>query len=144
MSEEKPSENDLRDEFHNLGKNLLDTLRTAWDTPERKRLQSELEAGLADLTSTLRSEATTLSQSEAGQKLRGEVDDLRQRVRTGEVETRLRDELFSVLRQANSELERIRTSWAAAAQARSEAPAAAEEAEPEADGSGAGAPPPEA
>ena len=119
----------LRDEFHNLGKNLLDTLRTAWDTPERKRLQSELEAGLADLTSTLRTEATNLSQSEAGQKLRGEVDDLRQRVRTGEVETRLRDELFSVLRQANSELERIRTNWAAA-QARPETPAAGDEPEP--------------
>ena len=143
MSEAKPPDNNLRDEFHNLGKNLLDTLRTAWDTPERKRLQSDLEAGLADLTSTLRAEASSLSQSEAGQKIRSEVDDLRQRVRTGEVEGKLRDELTMVLRQANSELERFRTNWAAA-QSRSEAPEAEDSAEAVQDEPGTETPPPEA
>ena len=35
MSEKTPPEGNFAEEFQNLGKNLSDALKTAWDHPER-------------------------------------------------------------------------------------------------------------
>ena len=42
-------ESNIADEFKNLGKNIGDLLKTAWDNPERKRVQQEIENGFNDL-----------------------------------------------------------------------------------------------
>jgi hypothetical protein len=43
MSENPQSDEGLADAFRKLGVNLVETLRSAWDTPERKKLQQEVE-----------------------------------------------------------------------------------------------------
>lgn len=109
MSESKPSEGNLSDEFRNLGKNLADVLRAAWESPERRRLQQDIESGLAEMRSTLRKEAEAVSESTAGQRLKTEAADLRNRIRSGEAEARIREELVSALRTINTELEKVRS-----------------------------------
>lgn len=101
----KPEEN-LTDEFRNLGQNLLDTLHAAWERPERKKLQQELEDGLSELVNTLKSEADSLASSPTGQKVKTEADNLRQRVQTGEVDSAIRSELLKVLQTVNAELKK--------------------------------------
>jgi hypothetical protein len=108
MTEENESRsqaNTIGNELRALGDNLIATLREAWGTPERQRLQSEIETGLADLGSSLKKAAADFETSPTGQRLKADIDDFGERVRSGEVESKLRSELLEVLRAVNRELE---------------------------------------
>ena len=107
MTEGQQPDNNLSDEFRNLGHNLINAMRAAWDNPERKKLQQEIEDGLEEFASTVKAEADHFSQSPTGQRLRSDVEGLQERVRTGEVETKVRDELLNALRTVNAELEKV-------------------------------------
>lgn len=107
MSENKTEPTgDLHDEFVNLGRNLKEMFASAWESDERKRLQSELEEGMRELGTTLNAMAEEFRTSQAGQKLRQEVDDFSERVRSGEVEAKAREEIVKVLKTLNGELEK--------------------------------------
>lgn len=110
----KPEEN-LEDEFRNLGQNLVEALRTAWDSPERKKLQQEIGNGLTELNATLKKEFEDFDSSETGQRLKSDVENLRQRVRSGEAEEKVRSELLNALRIANEEIRKANANWKAAA-----------------------------
>jgi len=103
------SPGDLAAEFRNLGDNLKEMFQSAWESEERKKLQQEIEAGLAELGKSLNKTVEELKVSPAGKRLKTEVYDLQQRVRSGDVETELRDNLLSVLRKVNFELEKAST-----------------------------------
>lgn len=106
-----PGEDRLKDEFRLLGENLVNTLRSAWDSPERKRLQGELESSVNELGSTLRREVEHFKESPTGQQLKSDVEDLGERVRTGEAEAKLREEILSALQIINAELEKFSQRW---------------------------------
>lgn len=100
------SAENLAAEFHNLGNNLKKFFQSAWESEERKNLQNEIEAGLSELGDTLKKTAEDFQESETGQKIKSEAEDLRDRVRSGEVEQKVRSDLQSFLRKLNSELEK--------------------------------------
>jgi hypothetical protein len=128
MSDTPPQPQDsISEEFRRLGQNLIDTLRAAWDSPERKRLHQEVSEGLDELAETIRIEVDTFEESPTGQRLRSDVEDLRQRIRTGEVETQLRDEMIKALRIVNDELRKASERWKGSA---GEETSRAESAEP--------------
>jgi hypothetical protein len=130
MSENKPPENDLAEEFRNLGKNLADALRTAWESPERKKFQQEIENGINEMGATLSKEFGTFIESPTGQRLRSDVEDLGERIRTGETQQRAREELLAALERANIEIRRATERWKAS---QSETSASAEKTGPEED-----------
>jgi hypothetical protein len=107
MDETPKPEDNLTEEFRNLGKNLADALRAAWDAPERKKLKQDIETGLNDLGTTMKQEIETLRDSPTGQRVKSDVDDLRDRLRSGEVESKVRGELVSALRMINTELQKV-------------------------------------
>jgi hypothetical protein len=111
MSENKPPENDLAEEFRNLGKNLADALRTAWESPERKKFQQEIENGINEMGATLSKEFGTFIESPTGQRLRSDVEDLGEHLRTGEAQQRAREELLTALKRANIEIQRATERW---------------------------------
>ena len=111
MTDNPPPNQELKDELRNLGQNLVDALRATWNSPERRRLQDEVTAGLTDLTTTIKQEADHIQESPTGQRLRTEVDDLHQRVRDGEIENQLRTELLGALRIINQELQKVVGHW---------------------------------
>jgi hypothetical protein len=111
MSENKPPENDLAEEFRNLGKNLAEALRTAWESPERKKFQQEIENGINEMGASLSKEFGTFIEGPTGQRLRSDVEDLGERLRTGEAQQRARDELLTALRRANIEIQRATERW---------------------------------
>ena len=107
---DKPNDTDnISDAFHQLGENLLRTVRSAWETPERKKLQQEIETGLSDLAETVRREVDTFNESPTGQKLKSDVSDAYHGVRTTVAEANLRDELLKALRTVNQELDNLAT-----------------------------------
>ena len=111
MNETSDTHGDLASEFRRLGMNLKEALQAAWDSEERRRLEKEIEAGLSDAAEALRGAAKDFSTSPAGQHLREELQDLGQRVRTGELETKVRQDVLGGLRALNAELERAAGTW---------------------------------
>jgi len=111
MTENPQNEGNISDEFRAIGENLLKALNSIWDSPERKKLQQEIEDGLNQLATTLKSEASTLSESPTGQQLKSDFEDLRQRVRSGEAEAKAREELLKALKLINAELDKVTSSW---------------------------------
>lgn len=100
------SSGEILDELHNLGKNLKDLLQSAWESEERKKAQKEIETGLNDLLRTLSQTANDFAQSPTGQTLKADIEDLHQRIQTGEVEKKVRDEVVTALRMANEGLKK--------------------------------------
>ena len=43
MSDTPPEKESIVDAFHQLGQSLAGTIRAAWDNPERKKVQAEIE-----------------------------------------------------------------------------------------------------
>jgi hypothetical protein len=111
MSEERSTTDDLGDELRALGANLRDMLQAAWDSDERKRAQQEIETGLEDLARTLRSAGQEFSASPTGQRLKSDVQDLHARLRTRQVDMRVRDDLVAALRRVNDELGKAAKAW---------------------------------
>ena len=111
MNETSDSHGDLASEFRRLGQNLKEALQAAWDSEERRRLEEEIEAGLSGAADALRGGAKEFSPSPAGPHLREELHDLGQRVRTGELETKVGQDVVGGLRALNAELERAAGTW---------------------------------
>jgi hypothetical protein len=98
---------DLENEFRVLGKNLGNFMRSVWESEERKRLQSELEAGLSDFTTSIDQAAKDFKESPAGQRIKEEATDLHERVKSGETTNAMKEDMLSILRKINSELEKV-------------------------------------
>lgn len=111
MSEQKPNEDNLRREFESLGRNLVDAMRAAWESPESKRLRDEVVTGLNDLGTTLKKEADTLASSPAAQQVREGVEQVGERLRSTDVQTKVRGELLGALQTVNSELQKVIDRW---------------------------------
>lgn len=105
MDDKIPDEN-LTEEFRNLGKNFFRLLQSAWESPERKRMQGEIATGLTELRATLEQELSTFNESPTGKRLKADVEDVRQRIRSGEAEMQMRQELISAMQALNNELKK--------------------------------------
>jgi hypothetical protein len=103
MSTEQP-ESDLMDEFRQLGRNLAAAARSAWQSEESQKLRNELKVGLAALEAGLRQASAEVTSGETGQRIKSEVEDFSARVKSGQVESQLRNDLLAALRKVNSEL----------------------------------------
>lgn len=114
MNDHPQPEEQLTEELRALGKNLVEVLRAAWESPERKQLQNEIETGLNELGGALRREAEYFASSPTGQQLKSEVHEIGERIRSGDAQEKARQELLGVLNAANSELEKIIRQWSAA------------------------------
>lgn len=97
----------IREEFQNLGENLKMAFTSAWESEERQKLQGEIEAGMRDLGTAMNEMADDIRTSETGQKIRQEVDDFGERVRSGEVESKVRAEIHKALQALNTELGKL-------------------------------------
>ena len=100
---------DLTDEFRNLGNNLKNIIQNVWESAERKNLQQEIVAGIDELGKSLNQTFNEIKDSPAGQQFKEDARDLHERVRSGEVETKMRSELFTILQQVNAELQKVVT-----------------------------------
>jgi len=107
MTEKDVPEGDLRAEFRNLGDNLKAAFQAAWESDERVKLQEDIEGGLNDLGQALSQAAEDFANSPSGQQLKHRVEDFGERVRSGEVEDKVRAGLLSALQQINRELEKV-------------------------------------
>jgi hypothetical protein len=111
MTEERAEKKEVAEEFRKLGKNLQDALQTAWESEERKNLTHDILSGLEGLSNAVEEAAHDLAESDIGQQVREEVDDLAERVHKGEIADRLREDFMRALQKVNAELENITDRW---------------------------------
>jgi hypothetical protein len=103
---EEFSRSDVTSEFRQLGQNLKEVLQAAWESEERRKLQSEIETGLSELGRTVNQTVAEFKESPTGQRIQSEAEDLGSRIRRGELEADLREDLLTILRRVNTELEK--------------------------------------
>ena len=111
MSDTNPNENkspndNISEQLNELGKNLREALQSAWESEERRKLQKEIEDGLANLGASLSQAAKDFSSSPTGQSLKEDVKDIQERWRTGEVRSKAHSENVEALRKVNTELQK--------------------------------------
>ena len=111
MSKSNPNDSnspndDIGDQLNELGKNLRDALRSAWESDERRKLQQEIEVGLANLGDSFSQAAKEFTDSPTGQNLKKDVKDIHERWETGEVGTKVRSDIADALRTVNKELQK--------------------------------------
>jgi hypothetical protein len=106
QNENKSPTDDIGDQLNELGKNLRDALRTAWESDERRKLQQEIEVGMANLGDSLSQAAKEFTDSPTGQNLKEDVKGIHERWQTGEVGTKVRSEITEALRTVNRELQK--------------------------------------
>ena len=108
MSDQPEREgNDIADELRQLGSNIKEALRGAWESQERQKLQQEIQEGLSELGNILNQAADDFKSTQTGQNLKADFDDFKERLRTGEVENKVRSEILEALQTANRELKRV-------------------------------------
>lgn len=107
MAEQPEPDDNIAAEFRNLGRNLVNAIQTAWDAPERRRIQEDLLNGFNEVGTALKREAEQVSRSEKGQQLKRDFEELGEKLRSSEIQDGLRRDLIGVLKAANSEIEKV-------------------------------------
>jgi hypothetical protein len=111
MSENNPNDNKstsetISDQLNELGKNLRDALQTAWSSEERRKLQQDIEEGMASLGASLSQAAKDFSNTPTGKTITEDMKDLESRWRSGEVGSKVHTEVVDTLRRVNEELQK--------------------------------------
>jgi hypothetical protein len=102
MTDDRPTEGTVAEELRQLGRNLTEVLRAAWDSPERKAFQAEVANGIKQLGEVLREETQKFSESPTGQRVKEKTGDVREKIRSRDDQARL--ELINALKAANTRL----------------------------------------
>ena len=108
MTEHSESKSELKDEFRKLGDNLAESLKALWEHPETMQFRTEMKDGLIQLGDTLSQAVRDFSESPEGQRLQADVEDIGEKIRSGEVEAKARHELIHALNRINIELEKVK------------------------------------
>ena len=105
MTEEKKSKDDIGNEFEKLGENIRQVVHGAWESEERKRISKEINDGLVEIGAAFTRLGDEIAENPGVQRVREEVDDLGERIQSGEVGQKINDELVSLLQTINKKLD---------------------------------------
>jgi hypothetical protein len=119
--------NDIAAEFAEFGQNIKRALQSAWTSDDRKTLQADIEKGLKEASDALKQATNDFSHSQVGQTLKTEADDFQKRVKSGELEAKVRSEVLAALRMANDQLKKAFSGGASSETRTAEPPAKPEE-----------------
>lgn len=111
MSDQKKTGNQVGDEFIKLGENLRDVITSAWESEERKKVTDEVKTGLNQLVATFSQLADEFSRSETGQSIQAELDEFNERVKTGDIQNKISEDVVNVLQRVNDELRKAAGKW---------------------------------
>ena len=97
---------DLASQFREMGDNLKNIMQTAWPSEDAQKLRQDIKNGLSGLSQAANDAVDEFNASEAGQRLKAETQEFRERVKTDEVEKKAREEISKVLHTINTELQK--------------------------------------
>lgn len=107
QSEEPDVVSDLR----NLGQQFAATLRTAWNSEERKEFEREMREGLHTFAGEIDKAFKDVKASEPAKKVKEEAEDFKVKAEAGEVVQKTRSSLSQGLRWFSEEMARVADSF---------------------------------
>jgi hypothetical protein len=105
-NENKTQKDTIGEQLNELGRNLRHVLQSAWESEERQKFQQEIEVGLANLGESLSEAAKDFSNSPAGKSLKEDVIDIQERWQSGEMQSKVHNDIMDALRKVNTELQK--------------------------------------
>ncbi len=105
MTEEKKSNSEIGNEFEKLGENVRQAVQGVWESEERKQIGKEIHDGLIEIGAAFTRLGDEFVESPGVQRVREEVDDISERIQSGEVAKKINDDLVSLLQTINQKLE---------------------------------------
>lgn len=138
MSEEPKTEKSIADELNKLGKQVADAIKAAWESDDRKKLQTEITDGLEKFGAQVSEALDHAGQSQTAQDFRVKAEKVVTDAREAGVVEDIRKGILAGLDTVNKELgklvEKLETKPAPPAAEAPEAPAEPAEPEPPAEG----------
>ena len=103
----KQAEPDLIAEMKNLGRQFADALRTAWNSQERQKIETEVREGLDVFVSELEKGFKELRDGQAAQKAKQEVSQVKEKVEGAELGRKAKVAMADGLRWLSEEFENL-------------------------------------
>lgn len=130
MSEEQKPERNIADELSKLGKQVANAIKAAWESEDRKKLQTEITEGVQNFGKEVSEAVNKATESETAKELREKAEKVVEEVRESDVVEDARKGILTGLDALNKELgkllEKLESKPAAEAPAVPEPPAAPE------------------
>ena len=107
MGEEAKTERSIADELTKLAQQLTTAAKTAWDSEERKRLQSEIMTGMQRLGQELNSAVNKAAESEQAKELKMRATRVAEDVQKTDVADEVKKGILVGLEAVNRELGKL-------------------------------------
>lgn len=95
---------DVTAELRNLGRQMVDTLQTAWNSDERQRFEKEVREGMHSFANEIDKAIQEVRESEATGKVRDEASQVASKVQSSEAGHKAREGLAKSLQWLSEEL----------------------------------------
>jgi soluble cytochrome b562 len=89
---------DIAAEFQKLGRQFAETLQTAWDSEERKRVEKEVREGMQSFVNEVDQVIREVKASDKTEKIKSEAEELKTRVESTDIAARARQGFVQGLR----------------------------------------------
>lgn len=107
---------DLMDEFKRLGRQFGDTLQSAFNSEEARRMETELRAGMKTFADEVERVFREAKDSPAASRVKEEATVVKERVETGDVGRKAQEGIVGGLRWLSDELEKLANQFTPAQQ----------------------------
>ena len=76
---------DITGELQNLGKQVAETLKSAWQSEERQKVENQVKEGVQSFANEIDKAMNEFREGQVGQKFKSEVSEVKSKVETSEV-----------------------------------------------------------
>lgn len=106
-AEEQKQEPDVSEALRDLGRQFAETMEAAWNSQERRELESEVREGVKHFSEEVQRVFREAKESPAAKRVKVEAEDVRSRVESGDVTHKARSGFVEGLRWLSQELEKL-------------------------------------
>lgn len=103
---------DIVDELKNLGRQVAETLRTAWESEERQKMETEVREGIKSFADEVDKVIREARASEPAKKVREEATELKAKVEEADLAKKARTSLVQGLSWLSDELGKLAEQFA--------------------------------
>jgi cell division protein ZapA (FtsZ GTPase activity inhibitor) len=103
----KGDQPDLSAEFQKLGQQFAETIRTAWHSEERLKIETEIREGMKTVADEVSKALHEVKESEPAQKVKAEAGHLKEQVKSGEISAKARQNMAQGLNWLSQELAKL-------------------------------------
>ncbi|HSH03323.1 MAG TPA: hypothetical protein VLL52_12450 [Anaerolineae bacterium] len=103
---------DIIDEMSNLGRQFAETVRNAWSSEERQKLETDIRNGINGFVTEVDKVFEEIKSSQVAQRAKQEASTVRETVQTGDIGRKTRTTAATGLRWLSEELGRLAEKFA--------------------------------